>query len=166
YACEHGARVILASHLGRPKGKPKSELSLAPVATTLSRLLTQEVALAPDCVGARVEGLVDSLPGGRALLLENLRFHAEAEANDDEFSPAMARLADVYINDAFGTAHRAHASTAGMVPLVTERGAGFLMQKELEYLGKVVRAPQRPLVVILGGAKVSDKVAVIDNLLN
>jgi phosphoglycerate kinase len=165
YARDHGARIVLASHLGRPKGKPKPEFSLAPVAKHLSELFGQEVKLAPDCIGANVERLVDALQPGQALLLENLRFHAEEEANDDGFSRALANLADVYINDAFGTAHRAHASTAGMVPHVKECGAGFLLQKECEYLGKVVSAPARPLVAILGGAKVSDKVAVIDNLM-
>jgi phosphoglycerate kinase len=165
HARERGARIILASHLGRPKGKPKPELSLAPVARRLSGLLGQEVKLAPDCVGDSVEQIVNALVPGQAVLLENLRFHAEEEANDDGFSRALARLADVYINDAFGTAHRAHASTAGMVPYVKQHGAGFLLQKECEYLGKVVQAPARPLVAILGGAKVSDKVAVIDNLL-
>jgi phosphoglycerate kinase len=164
YARDHGARLVLASHLGRPKGKSKPELSLAPVAQKLSELFGQEVKLAPDCIGAAVEQMVNALPRGQALLLENLRFHAEEEANDDAFSRALARLADVYINDAFGTAHRAHASTAGMVPYVKHRGAGFLLQKECEYLGKVVSAPAHPLVAILGGAKVSDKVAVIDNL--
>ncbi len=164
YARDHGARLVLASHLGRPTGKPKPEFSLAPVAETLSELFGQEVKLAPDCIGEGVERMVDALQPGHALLLENLRFHAEEEANDDGFSRSLARLADVYINDAFGTAHRAHASTAGMVPYVKDRGAGFLLQKECEYLGKVVSAPARPLAAILGGAKVSDKVAVIDNL--
>jgi phosphoglycerate kinase len=164
YAREHGARLVLASHLGRPKGKPKPELSLAPVAKRLSEVFGQDIALAPDCVGDAVERRVNALKPGQVVLLENLRFHAEEEANDDGFSRALARLADVYINDAFGTAHRAHASTTGMVPYVKTHGAGFLLQKECEYLGKVVRAPERPLVAILGGAKVSDKVAVIDNL--
>ncbi len=166
YARDHGARLVLASHLGRPKGKPQPEFSLAPVAKKLSELFGQEVKLAPDCVGDAVERMVDALQPGQALLLENLRFHAEEEANDDGFSRALARLADVYINDAFGTAHRAHASTAGMVPYVKDCGAGFLLQKECEYLGKVVSAPARPLVAILGGAKVSDKVAVIDHLVS
>jgi phosphoglycerate kinase len=165
YARQHDARLVLASHLGRPKGKAKPELSLGPIAKALSGLLGQDVPLAPDCVGDAVERMVNALAPGQAVLLENLRFHVEEEANDDGFSRSLARLADVYINDAFGTAHRAHASTAGMVPHVRERGAGFLLQKEAEYLGKVIRAPQRPLVAILGGAKVSDKVAVIDNLL-
>jgi len=165
YARERGARIVLASHLGRPKGKPKPEFSLAPVAQRLSELFGQDVPLAADCLGDAVERSVNALAPGQALLLENLRFHAEEEANDNGFSRALARLADVYINDAFGTAHRAHASTAGMVPYVKQHGAGFLLQKECEYLGKVVQAPARPLVAILGGAKVSDKVAVIDNLL-
>ena len=166
YARDHGARLVLASHLGRPKGKPKPEFSLAPVAKALGAHLGQAVPLAPDCVGDAVERLVNGLAPGQALLLENLRFHAEEEANDEAFSRALARLADVYINDAFGTAHRAHASTAGMVPFVSQHAAGFLLRKEVEYLDKVVRNPQRPLVAILGGAKVSDKVAVIDNLVN
>ena len=165
YAREHGARIVLASHLGRPKGKPQPELSLAPVAKKLSELFGQEVPLAPDCVGAEVERRAHALAPGAALLLENLRFHPEEEANDDGFSQQLARLADVYINDAFGTAHRAHASTAGMVRYVTEHGAGCLLQKECAYLGKVLSAPARPLVAILGGAKVSDKIAVIDHLL-
>jgi phosphoglycerate kinase len=166
YARDHGARLVLASHLGRPKGKPKPEFSLAPVAKKLSELFGQEVKLAADCMGDAVEQMVAALKPGQALLLENLRFHPEEEANDDGFSRALARLADVYVNDAFGTAHRAHASTAGMVPFVKDHGAGFLLQKECEYLGKVVSAPARPLVAILGGAKVSDKVAVIDNLVS
>ncbi len=164
YAREHGARLVLASHLGRPKGKPKPELSLAPVAKKFSDLFGQEVQLAPDCVGEAVERMVNALAPGQAVLLENLRFHPQEEANDEQFSQALARLADVYVNDAFGTAHRAHASTVGMVRYVREHGAGFLLQKECEYLGKVVRNPQRPLVAILGGAKVSDKIAVMDNL--
>ena len=165
YAREHGARLVLASHLGRPKGKPKPELTLAPVAKKLSELFGQAVTLAPDCVGAEAERLANGLAPGAVLLLENLRFHPEEEANDDGFSQQLARLADVYVNDAFGTAHRAHASTAGMVRYVAAHGAGFLLQKECDYLGKVLQAPERPLVAILGGAKVSDKVAVIDHLL-
>jgi phosphoglycerate kinase len=165
YARDRGARIVLASHLGRPKGRPKPELSLAPVAKRLGELFGQEVRLAPDCIGNEVEAMLNALDPGQAVLLENLRFHAEEEANDEDFSRALARLADVYINDAFGTAHRAHASTAGMVPFVTERAAGFLLQRECEYLGKVVSNPARPLVAILGGAKVSDKVAVLDNLI-
>lgn len=164
YARDHGARIILASHLGRPKGRPKAEFSLAPVAKNLAKLFGQDVPLAPDCVGADVERRVDALAPGQAVLLENLRFHAEEEANDDSFARALARLADVYIDDAFGAAHRAHASTSGMVKYVSERAAGFLLQKECEFLGKVLHDPHRPLVVILGGAKVSDKLAVIDHL--
>ncbi len=164
HARRQQARIVIASHLGRPKGKPAPAYSLAPVAKTLGELFGHPVALAPDCVGDAVERMVDGLAPGQAVLLENLRFHAEEEANDEGFARALARLADVYINDAFGTAHRAHASTAGMVPFVPQRGAGFLLQKECEYLGKVVSAPARPLVASLGGAKVSDKVAVIDHL--
>ena len=166
YAVEHGARVVLASHLGRPKGKPNPDYSLAPVAKVLSQHLGKDVGLAPDCVGPEVERMVNALAPGQVLLLENLRFHAEEEGNEEAFSKALAALADVYVNDAFGTAHRAHASTVGMVPFVAARGAGFLLQKECEYLGKVVSAPERPLVAILGGAKVSDKVAVLDNLVS
>jgi phosphoglycerate kinase len=166
YARDHGARVILASHLGRPKGKAKPELSLAPVAEKLSELAGQQVALAPDCVGDAVEGMANGLKPGAFLLLENLRFHPQEEANDEGFSQQLARLADVYINDAFGAAHRAHASTAGMVRYVKERGAGFLMQKECEYLGKVLHKPQRPVIAILGGAKVSDKIKVVENLID
>jgi len=166
YAREQGARLVLASHLGRPKGKPSPELSLAPVAGSLSQRFGTEVRLAPDCVGEDVERLVDALPPGGALLLENLRFHKEEEGNDEGFSRQLARLADVYINDAFGSAHRAHASTAGMVRYVAEYGAGFLMQKECEYLGRVLNNPQRPVVAILGGAKVSDKIKVVDHLLD
>jgi phosphoglycerate kinase len=166
YACDHGARLVLASHLGRPKGKPQPEFSLAPVAVSLSKLCGQEVRLAPDCVGDEVERLVNARAPGAVLLLENLRFHPEEEANDDGFSRQLARLADVYINDAFGTAHRAHASTVGMVRYVKERGAGFLMQKECEYLGRVLHDPQRPVIAILGGAKVSDKIKVVDHLID
>ncbi len=165
YAREHGARVILASHLGRPKGKPNPEMSLAPAAQVLGQRLGTPVTLAPDCVGAAVEAQVNALANGGVLMLENLRFHAEEEKNDATFSQALARMADVYINDAFGTAHRAHASTVGMVRLVPERAAGFLLQKECEYLGKLLANPDRPLVAILGGAKVSDKIKVIANLL-
>ncbi len=166
YARDRGARVVLASHLGRPKGKAKPEFSLAPVAKKLSELLGQKVPLAPDCVGDAVEQLVNGLKRGEVLLLENLRFHLEEETNDESFSKQLARLADVYINDAFGTAHRAHASTAGMVRYVKERGAGFLMQKECEYLGKVLHDPQHPVIAILGGAKVSDKIKVVENLID
>ena len=166
HAIDHGARVILASHLGRPKGKPRPEMSLAPVAERLSQVLGKKVALAPDCVGPDVERMVNALKPGDVLLLENLRFHPEEEANDDDFSRNLARLADVYINDAFGAAHRAHASTAGMVAHVAESAAGFLLQRECEYLGKVLNDPQRPVLAILGGAKVSDKSKIVDHLVD
>lgn len=165
YALDHGAKVILASHLGRPKGKVKAELSLKPAAETLAKLLGRNVQLAGNCVGSAAEAVVAAMRAGDVVLLENLRFHPEEEANDAGFSRQLAQLADVYINDAFGTAHRAHASTAGMVPFVPARAAGFLLRKECEYLGKIVQRPERPLVAILGGAKVSDKIAVISNLL-
>lgn len=165
HACASGARVLLASHLGRPKAKAAPELSLAPVAEVLSSLLASPVALAPDCVGPKVAAMVDDLEPGRVILLENLRFHAEEEKNDPAFARQLAALADVYINDAFGTAHRAHASTVGIAAFVPERGAGFLLQRECEYLGRVITHPRRPLVAILGGAKVSDKISVIRSLL-
>jgi phosphoglycerate kinase len=165
YALEHGARVVLASHLGRPKGQANPAFSLRPVAAVLATRLGVPVDLAPDCCGPETEAMVAALEPGQVLLLENLRFHAGEEKNDPQFAAALARLADVYVNDAFGTAHRAHASTAGMVPLVAERGAGFLLQRECEYLKKVLISPERPLVAILGGAKVSDKIKVIRSLL-
>src|SRR5262249_18018463 len=139
YASEHNARVVVASHLGRPKGARQAELSLAPVAAVLAEHLGRQIPVAPDCLGSQAKRMVDALRPGQVVLLENLRVHAEEEANDAAFARALARLADVYVNDAFGTAHRAHASTAGMVPFVRQRGAGFLLQKEVEYLGKVVR---------------------------
>jgi len=165
-ALKAGAKAILASHLGRPKGvDPK--LSLEPAATRLSELLgaKREVILADDCVGDGVKKLVRDLKVGQVLMLENLRFHKEEEANDDAFSRELASLAEVYVNDAFGAAHRAHASTAGMVRYVAEKGAGLLMKKELEYLGRLLKAPDKPYIAVLGGAKVSDKIKVIDNLL-
>ena len=164
YLLEHKARVILMSHLGRPKGKPAPEFSLAPVAARLSELLGQTVPLAPDCVGPRVGAMVDALAPGPVLLLENLRFHAEEEANDPEFSRQLALFGDLYVNDAFGTAHRAHASTVGVtayLPAVS----GFLMEKELAFLGKALENPEHPFIAILGGAKISDKIGVIRNLL-
>ncbi|WPB80920.1 phosphoglycerate kinase [Archangium violaceum] len=165
-ALEMGGKVILASHLGRPKG-PDPKLSLEPVAHRLIELLgaKHEVILADDCVGDGVRKLVKDLKDGQVLMLENLRFHKEEEANDDAFARELASFADVYINDAFGTAHRAHASTAGMVPHVKEKGAGLLMRKELEYLGGVMKNPAKPFVAILGGSKVSDKIKVIESLL-
>ena len=160
------ARTILASHLGRPKGvDPK--LSLEPVATRLSELLGKDdtVIFADDCVGDGVRKLAGDLEPGQILMLENLRFHKEEEANDPDFAKALASLAPVYVNDAFGAAHRAHASTVGMVAFVKEKAAGLLIKKELEFLGKILRDPDAPFVAVLGGAKVSDKIKVIENLL-
>ena len=165
FALEQGAKVVLASHLGRPKGKQNPAFSLAPVSTTLTDLLKVPVKMAPDCVGPDVEAMVNGMQPGEVLLLENLRFHAGEEKNDPEFAQALARLADVYVNDAFGTAHRAHASTAGMASLVAERAAGFLLKRECDYLGKVFTNPDRPFVALLGGAKVSDKIQVIQSLI-
>jgi len=165
YTLDQGALAILASHLGRPKGQPNPKYSLKPVAERLSELLGKEVKLAPDCVGDEVKQLIGSLSSGDVVLLENLRFHAEEEKNDEAFSRQLAELADVYINDAFGAAHRAHASTVGMTKFFDKVAAGFLMEKELEYLGKALSNPEHPFVVILGGAKVSDKIEVIENLL-
>jgi len=163
YALEQGAALVLASHLGRPKGKPNPEMSLKPVAQRLSELLGRPVAMAPDCVGEEVEKMLPK--PGEILLLENLRFHPEEEKNDREFSRALARLGDVYVNDAFGTAHRAHASTVGIIEFLQPAAAGLLMEKELEYLEKCTKNPERPCIGILGGAKVSDKIEVIENLL-
>ena len=162
YALDHNAALILASHLGRPKGKPNPEMSLAPVAVRLSELLKKPVAIAPDCIGPAAEAMLPK--PGEILLLENLRFHPEEEKNDPDFSRKLAALCDVYVNDAFGTAHRAHASTVGMIAYVKQAAAGLLMDKELEYLTKVTRNPARPSIAILGGAKVSDKIEVIQNL--
>ncbi|MCC7008851.1 MAG: phosphoglycerate kinase [Acidobacteria bacterium] len=164
YALGQGATVILASHLGRPKGKPKPEFSLKPVAEHLGTLLERPVAFAPDCIGPAAAETIAAHPGG-VIVLENLRFHAEEEANDPAFAKALADLADVYVNDAFGSAHRAHASTEGIVHHVTTSAAGFLMAAEVEYLGRALHDPERPFVAILGGAKVSDKLEVIENLL-
>jgi len=167
YAMAHKAKVILASHLGRPKGKPedKEKFTLEPAAVRLSELLSQDVILADDCVGDGVKKLVKDLKEGQVLLLENLRFHKEEEANDEAFCKELAALCDVWVNDAFGTAHRAHASTAGMARFVKEKAAGFLIQKEVEYLGKALGNPKRPFVALVGGAKVSDKIKVLDNLM-
>jgi phosphoglycerate kinase len=163
YAQEHGAAVILASHLGRPKGKPNPEMSLKPVAKRLQELLGLPVAMAADCVGPQVQAM--SPAHGGVLLLENLRFHPEEEQNDPAFSRQLAALCDVYVNDAFGSAHRAHASTVGMVGFVEQAGAGLLMEQELKYLTMVTTNPERPCIAILGGAKVSDKIEVIENLM-
>lgn len=171
YALRKGARLILASHLGRPKGKVNMKMSLKPVAERLRILLDQKlgrscnVGFAPDCIGLAAEEMANRLEKGQTLLLENLRFHPEEEANDEKFSRALAALADVYVNDAFGTAHRAHASTVGITKFLDKAAAGLLMQKELEYLGKAVSHPEKPFVAIIGGAKVSDKIDVIRNLL-
>ena len=164
YALDQGATVILASHLGRPKGKPKPEFSLKPVADHLGTLLGRPVVFAADCIGRAASDAVAANPGG-VILLENLRFHPQEEANDPAFAAALASLCDVYINDAFGAAHRAHASTEGIVHHVQETAAGLLMAAEVEYLSKALRAPERPFVAIIGGAKVSDKLEVIENLL-
>jgi phosphoglycerate kinase len=171
YALRHGARLILASHLGRPKGKPNPKMSLKPVAERLRMLLdrnlasSENVGFCPDCVGVEAEEMAGKLEKGQSLLLENLRFHAEEEANDEKFSKQLANLCDYYVNDAFGTAHRAHGSTVGITKFVQKSAAGLLMEKELDYLGKAMQHPEKPFVAILGGAKVSDKIAVIENLL-
>src|SRR5881227_4154229 len=165
YAIGKKARVILASHLGRPDGKVVPEMSLEPAGVRLSQLLGQDVIFADDCVGDGVKKLVGELREGQVLLLENLRFHAEEEANDDAFARELASLCDVYVNDAFGTAHRAHASTAGVTKYVERAAAGLLMEKELEYLGRVIHNPEHPFIAILGGAKVSDKLPVINALI-
>ena len=166
YAAEHGARVILASHLGRPKGQRVEKYSLRPVASHLSSLLSKPVAFAEDSVGEPVSSKVDALRDGDVLLLENLRFHPEEEQNDEAFAQQLASLCDVYVNDAFGAAHRAHASTVGITKFVKQAAAGLLMEKELEYLGRVIRNPEHPFVAILGGAKVSDKIPVINALID
>lgn len=163
-ALEKGATVILASHLGRPKGKPNPEFTLRPVAAHLAALLGRPVAFAPDCIGEAAASVIAANPGG-VILLENLRFYKEEEANDAGFARALAALADVYVNDAFGAAHRAHASTEGITHHVKEKAAGLLMDAEVTYLGKALNNPDRPFVAILGGAKVSDKLEVIENLL-
>jgi len=165
FALERRAKLILASHLGRPKGQRDPKYSLKPVAEKLSEMLGQEVKLAPDCVGAEVKALVAQLQGGQALLLENVRFHPEEEKNDPGFARQLGELADIYVNDAFGSAHRAHASTEGITRFMGRAAAGLLMEKELEYLGHALTAPDRPFVVVLGGAKVSDKIPVVENLL-
>jgi phosphoglycerate kinase len=165
YAVDKGAKVILASHLGRPKGERNLKYSLKPVAQRLSQLLERNVPLAGDCIGEAAETAVAALQNGDVLLLENVRFYKEEEANDANFAARLAKLCDVYVNDAFGTAHRAHASTEGITHHVAQAAAGFLMEKELRYLYGALEAPERPFVVILGGAKVSDKIQVIANLL-
>lgn len=163
YAIDEGAKVILSSHLGRPKGKIDPKFSLAPVAKRLQRLLNKEVTFAPDCIGSRVENIVSKMKAGDVLLLENLRFHPEEEKNDEEFARSLAKLADVYVNDAFGAAHRAHASTVGITKFLLS-AAGFLLKKEIEYLKGAIDNPVKPFVAILGGAKVSGKIGVLENL--
>jgi phosphoglycerate kinase len=165
YAVERGARLILASHLGRPKGKSNPKMSLRPVDARLSQLLGQPVAFATDCIGSAVEDQAAALQDGNVLLLENLRFHPEEEKNDPEFARSLAALAQVYVNDAFGSAHRAHASTEGITHYLSPAVAGLLMEKELEYLGKAIENPARPYVAIVGGVKVSDKIDFLRNLL-
>lgn len=165
YLREQGARIILASHLGRPKGTPDSKYSLLPAAIRLSELLGFEVPLLPDCVGGEVEAQVDGMANGDIVILENLRFHDGEEKNTPDFAAGLARLADVYVNDAFGAAHRAHASISGIASLVQPAVAGFLLSKELDFLGSALESPRRPFVAVLGGAKVSDKIKVIENLL-
>ena len=167
YALDHGATVVLASHLGRPKGKPAAEFSLLPVSERLATLLARPVAFVPECIGDDVKKVVDGIQrqGGGVILLENLRFHPEEEKNDPAFAKALASLADLYVNDAFGAAHRAHASVEGITHFLPRAAAGLLMESELRYLGHALETPERPFVAILGGAKVSDKLEVIENML-
>ncbi|HEX4487102.1 MAG TPA: phosphoglycerate kinase [Terriglobales bacterium] len=171
YALRHGARLILASHLGRPKGKPNPMMSLKPVAERLRMMLDKDlsrgenVGFCPVCVGPEAVEMATQLEKGQALLLENLRFHSEEEANDEKFAKQLGSLAEFYVNDAFGTAHRAHASTVGITKFVQKSAAGLLMEKELQYMGKALQHPEQPFVAILGGAKVSDKIEVIKNLM-
>jgi phosphoglycerate kinase len=171
YALRQRAKVILGSHLGRPKGKPRAEMSLRPVVDRLRTLLdhdlapSENVAFSPDCIGEIATEMAQKLESGQVLLLENLRFHAEEEANDAAFARQLASLCDVYVNDAFGSAHRAHASTEGITHFVAQSAAGLLMERELNYMGKALTAPEKPFLAILGGAKVSDKISVIENLL-
>src|SRR5215471_13460404 len=164
-AIEKGARVVLASHLGRPKGKPDKKYSLEPVAARLAELLGADVALTDEPVGDGARKVVNDLHAGGVALLENLRFSPAEEANDEAFARALASYADVYVNDAFGTAHRAHASTVGMTKFVAAKGMGFLMEREVKFLGKLLGEVDRPFVAVIGGAKVSDKIAVLENLL-
>jgi len=165
YAIDEGAKVILSSHLGRPKGKVDPKFSLAPVAKRLQRLLNKEVVFAPDCIGSQAENPVSKMKEGDVLLLENLRYHPEEEKNDEDFARALARLADVYVNDAFGAAHRAHASTVGITKFLPS-AAGFLLKKEIEYLKGAIDNPVKPFVAILGGAKVSGKIGVLEHLVS
>ncbi|MDI9569281.1 MAG: phosphoglycerate kinase [Pseudomonadota bacterium] len=165
YALDEGARIIIASHLGRPKGKVKPLLSLAPVARRLSRLLQKEVILAPDCIGPEPTALVAAMKPGDVIMLENLRFHPEEERNDDDFARQLAAYADIYIDDAFGNAHRAHASNVAITKFVKECGGGFLMKREVNYFQKCLEKPARPFVAIIGGSKVSGKLEALVNLI-
>jgi len=160
-----GGRLIVASHLGRPKGKPSSEFSLKPVAETLSKLLNKPVSLAPDCVGETVQQMIQNMKDGELIMLENLRFHAEEEKNDPEFARSLARGIDVYVNDAFAVSHRAHASVHAIVRFVLECAAGYQLQQELDYYHRALEAPQRPMGFVIGGAKVSTKIGVLEHLL-
>ena len=166
FLLDHHASVILMSHLGRPKGKPNPKYSLKPAAERLSQLLGKKVQLTSDCIGAEVQSAAKNLQFGEVLMLENLRFHEEEEKNDPVFSKQLASLGDVYVNDAFGTAHRAHASTEGVTKFLSPCIAGFLLEKEIDYLGRAVGNPERPYTAILGGAKISGKIDVIQNLMN
>jgi phosphoglycerate kinase len=166
YALDENAKVIIMSHLGRPKGERKPQFSLAPAAKRLSRLLNKEVVLAPDCIGAETKAIVEAMQPGSVVLLENLRFHAEEQQNDEGFASQLAGLCDIYINDAFAVAHRAHASVVGVTQFVEHCAAGFLLQKEMDYFHRSVSNPMRPLVAIVGGAKVSSKLGALHNLMD
>ena len=166
YALDENAKVIIMSHLGRPKGERKPQFSLAPAAKRLSRLLNKEVVLAPDCIGPETKAIVEAMQPGSVVLLENLRFHAEEQQNDEGFASQLASLCDIYVNDAFAVAHRAHASVVGVTQFVEQCAAGFLLQKEMDYFHRSVSNPMRPLVAIVGGAKVSSKLGALDNLMD
>ena len=166
YVIDRGGKAVLMSHLGRPKGKVEPKMSLKPVAGHLSKLINREVKLAPDCVGPAVEEIINKMNPGDVVLLENLRFHKEEEAGDENFAKSLSKLGEVYIDDAFGTAHRAHASMVGVTHYISQCASGYLLRKEIKYLEEAVNTPKRPFVAILGGAKVSDKIKVIDNLLD
>jgi phosphoglycerate kinase len=166
YALDHNSKLIIASHMGRPKGKPVPELSLSPAAKRLGRLLKKEVVMATDCIGSEVKTFVNKMKTGDVVLLENLRFHPEEKENDDEFAKALAELCEVYINDAFAVSHRAHASVVAITKYAPESGAGFLLQKELNYFKRAMADPQRPVVAIIGGAKVSSKLGALENILH
>ena len=165
YIIKNGGKVILMSHLGRPDGKVDPKYSLAPVATRLKELLGQDVILAPDCVGEATKAIINNMKEGDVVLLENLRFHAEEEDNDPEFAKQLAELGDVFVNDAFGAAHRAHASIAGITKYISQSAAGLLMQKEIEYIKDKIYNPERPFIAIIAGAKVSDKIGIIEHLM-